>query len=101
MLDIQQEQRVNFTGDPTNSQFPHDFVNVNGIGNGNIAAVDSGFPPPPLPRPPLNQNYPIPRKRPWGPPQGTLLHSFLFYSFATTQFLLISCCRSSRCYRSC
>lgn len=68
MLDIHQEQRVNFTGDPTNSQFPHDFVNVSG--NSNIAAVDSGFPPPPPPpRPPPNHNYPIPRKRQWGPPQ--------------------------------
>jgi hypothetical protein len=86
MLDIHQEQRVNFTGDPPNSQFPHDFVNVNC--NGNIAAVDSGFPPPP--RPPPNHNYSIPRKRQWGPPQGTLLHSFPFHSFATTQFLLIS-----------
>lgn len=89
MLDIHQEQRVNFTGDPTNSQFPHDFVNVSG--NGNIAAVDSGFPPPP--RPPPNHNYPIPRKRQWGPPQGTLYYIFiLFHSIPSqiTQFLLIS-----------
>ena len=87
MLDIHQEQRVNFTGDPPNSQFPHDFVHLSG--NGNIAAVDSGFPPPPPPRPPPNHNHPIPRKRQWGPPQGTLYFIFiLFHSIPSqsTQF---------------